>query len=153
MRVRVRAVDGDDIQHLPGALVGAVTVPTRNPTTASTVDESRSWVGPTPVGLCRGGVIDHARPLRRTDTAMIGIVDLQRCADHGGGGVGAAAPLPAAACGCYDKTYIGRVRTAAPESLAPYHGHPARACPTGAAGRIPGRPVRCDQVHLGPLQG
>jgi hypothetical protein len=29
MGVRFRAVDGGDVQHVPGALVGAATVPTR----------------------------------------------------------------------------------------------------------------------------
>jgi hypothetical protein len=65
----IRAVDGADVGHVPGALVGAATVPTRrlrpapasrdigtvptrNPTTASTVDGSDYWVGPTPVDLC-----------------------------------------------------------------------------------------------------
>ena len=68
----IRAVDGDDVGHVPGALVGAATVPTRrlrpapasrdigtvptrSPTTASTVDGSDYWVGPAPVDLCRAG--------------------------------------------------------------------------------------------------
>jgi hypothetical protein len=99
------------------------------------------------------GVIDHARPPRRTDTAMIGIVDLQRCADHGGGGVGAPAPLPAAARGSMTRPTSG---ASGPQRQGRWPRitdiRPARAPPAQRVASRAGQ-FACDQVHLGPLQG
>ena len=96
MEVRVRAVDGDDIQHVPGALVGAATVPTwrirpapgksgrRHGAHAQShrcLHSGQIWLLGRPNTswpLPRRPRIDHARALCRHDTAMIGIVDLQR---------------------------------------------------------------------------
>lgn len=72
MGVWIRAVDGDDVQHVPGALVGAATVPTRrlrpdfgdsggrhgaDAQLQQCLHSGRIWlwVSPTPVGLYRAG--------------------------------------------------------------------------------------------------
>jgi hypothetical protein len=96
MGVRFRVVDGDDVQHVLGALVGVATVPTRWLRPAPGESGGRHGADAQPHhGLHSGRiwllgrpntswplpgrpVIDHARALYRNNIAMIGIVDLER---------------------------------------------------------------------------